>query len=422
MKAQLVISLITLGTFFSCSNQEKISLVNPLNSDRVDEVVILTRELLAGTVNLDNEKSPVFSDENGKPVPAQLDDLDGDETWDEVVLMVDFLPNETKVLTISLSDSPDTLSVVKRTNLRLGILQDDGSYKEFDDYLAPQCDDGFEVIAQGESVSWENDKIGFRNYFDCRNVKDLFGKLKPEMVIDKIGTPEMANYHELADWGMDILHCGSSLGSGGLALFRNDSLYRLGSTGVYEYRKILEGPLRSVFKLIYKDWDIEGQKMEATEKITIYPGKYWFESDVTFKGCKDGDQIVTGIVTTKLTRQPFEFDSNGFKCIGTHDIQSLNNDELGMAAIVPVETAGKVGHAPETDYFALGFQTVVEKSFSNIVSQTYFIGQKCKEATAEKHYFFAVWGLEKEEWKTEDGFKNYINQETEKLSSKIKIL
>ncbi len=83
--------------------------------------------------------------------------------------------------------------------------------------MALPCKDGFKIIAQAESVSWENDKIGFRNYFDCRNVKDLFGKLKPDMIIDKIGTPESPSYHELSDWGMDVLHCGSSLGSGGLA-------------------------------------------------------------------------------------------------------------------------------------------------------------------------------------------------------------
>ena len=89
---------------------------------------------------------------------------------------------------------------------------------------------GFPTIAQGESVTWENDKFGFRVYFDCRNAKDLFGKLKPVMIADKVHTPEMGSYHELADWGMDVLHCGSSPGAGGLAMLENDSLFRLGST------------------------------------------------------------------------------------------------------------------------------------------------------------------------------------------------
>jgi hypothetical protein len=63
----------------------------------------------------------------------------------------------------------------------------------------------------------------------------------------------------------------------------------------------------------------------------------------------------------------------------------------------------------------------VEKSFSNIISQTYYIGQKCKNNVPAKHYFFSVWGLDKEQWKTEEGFKKYITEEAEKLSSPIVI-
>jgi len=308
-----------------------------------------------------------------------------------------------------------------RTNLRLGIKQDDASYKEVDNYKALSCKDGFKVIAQAESVNWENDKIAFRNYFDCRNVKDLFGKLKPEMILDKLHTPEMGSYHDLNDWGMDVLHCGSSLGSGGLALLRSDSLFRLGSTEVYEYQKIVEGPIRSIFELRYKGWDVAGEMLECVERITIYPGKYWFESDVTVKGCTSTDQIVTGIVTSHLRKEePFEFEAGKFQCIGTHGIQSLNKDELGMAVLVPEKEAGKIGRTTDINFYKLGYETVPAKKFSHIISETYYMGQKCKNEQAAKHYFFSVWGLDKDQWKTESGFKIYIKEEAEKLSYPIK--
>jgi hypothetical protein len=250
----------------------------------------------------------------------------------------------------------------------------------------------------------------------------LFGKLQPELIIDKIGTSEMGSYHDLADWGMDVLHCGSSLGSGGLALMKEDSLYRLGSTDVYTYQKIVEGPLRSIFELRYDGWEVDGDMLEAVERISIYPGKYWFESDVTVTGCPEGSQIVTGIVTSHLTREPFQFESNGFQCIGTHDVQSLNNDELGMAVAVPLEEAGKIGRTSDTNFFKLGYETVPEKGFSNIISETYYIGQKCSSGQPAKHYFFAVWGLDKEQWKTEEGFRKYITEEAENLSEPIRKL
>ena len=405
----------------SCTQRATVALKNPLEEERTDEVVVFTRDEISNKITLEEGKLPVFKF-SGKLIPSQVDDLDGDGNWDEVALLIDMHANEYIETEIELVAENDYPGFEKRTNIRLGIEQEDGSYQEVDKYKAIPYTEPFKIIAQGESVSWENDKIAFRVYFDCRNVKDLFGKLKPEMIIDDIHTPVIPDYHVLNDWGMDVLHCGSSLGSGGIALMRNDSLIRLGSTDVYEYEKIVEGPIRSVFDLKYSGWQVDGEQLEAVERITIYPGKYWFESDVTFYGCLEDDEIVTGIVTSQLKKEPFRFDAADFKCIGTHDVQSLNNDELGMAVIVPKKEAGKIGRTSDVNWFERGFVTVEEKGFSNIISETYYIGQKCKDAEPAKHYFFSVWGLDKDQWKTEEGFRKYISEEAQKLSSPIQKL
>ncbi len=416
-----ILILILLSPFMlSCEKGDSFSVQNPLNEARTDEVLVLSRDELGRQVNLSENLLPVFS-EGENLIASQADDLDGDGNWDEVVLVLDFKANETRKINVNFVEKDNYPEFEKRTNLRLGILQEDGTYKEVDQYRALPCDDGFEIIAQAESVNWENDKIAFRNYFDCRNVKDLFGKLKPYLILDDLQSPKLPSYHELSEWGMDVLHCGSSLGSGGIALLKNDSLYRLGSTDVYEYQKIAEGPVRSVFELRYKGWHVDGDDLEAVEHISVYPGKYWFESEVTITGCPEGAQIVTGIVTTQLKREPFHFKAGDFQCIGTHDVQSLNNDELGMAVIVPLKGAGKIGRTSDINFFKLGYQTVIEKSFSNIISETYYIGQQCTNDTPEKHYFFAVWGLDKDQWKTEEGFRKYISEEAEKLSNPIKL-
>jgi hypothetical protein len=422
MKMKHLFILIMSLSLFSCENEVELTFENPLAVDRADEVIVLTRADLAAKLELKEGMLPVFETGEDKIIPGQVDDLDGDGKWDEVVLVLDFKANEKLELEVTLVAEADYPVFEKRTNLRLGIHQEDGSYKEVDNYKALPCVDDFEVIAQGEGVTWENDKIGFRVYFDCRNVKDLFAKLQPTMIADIVHTPEMGSYHELADWGMDVLHCGSSLGSGGIALLKNDSLIRLGSTDVYEYQKIVEGPFRSIFELRYSGWDVDGEIMDAVERVTIYPGKYWFESDVSVNGCSDQDQIVTGIVTSNLKEEPFAFQAADFQCAGTHGIQSLNNDELGMAVIVPKTEAGKIGRTTDINFFKKGFVTVQSKGFSNIISETYYISQKCQSGKPAKHYFFAAWGLDKDQWKTEEGFKKYIGEEAEKLSAPIKEL
>ncbi len=262
--------LLAVVTLLSCKQEDRISFVNPVPEDRSDEVVVLTREQVAAKVEIKEGFLPIFR-VGEETLPSQVDDMNRDGKWDEVAVLLSFKANEEKSAVLEMIPENEYPAFEKRTNLRLGIHQEDGSYKEVDHYAAIPATEPFKIIAQGESVSWENDKIAFRVYFDCRNVKDLFGKLKPGMIIDKIHTPEIKDYHSLNDWGMDVLHCGSSLGSGGIALLKNDSLYRLGSTDVYEYQKVSEGPVRSVFDLIYKGWHVDGDNLEATERISIYP-------------------------------------------------------------------------------------------------------------------------------------------------------
>lgn len=418
MKRLLLFPILLILIITSCQQQPTFSFKNEMDVERTDEVLVLTRAEIEKKIAVPAGQLPVFKF-GEKTIPSQVDDLDGDGNWDEVVLVMDFHANEFLEAAIELVAEADYPKFEKRTNLRLGIKQEDGAWKEVDYYKAIPYTEEFKVISQGEGVTWENDKIGFRIYFDCRNVKDLFGKLKPEMVADIVHTPELGNYHDLADWGMDVLHCGSSLGAGGIAIMKDDSLIRVGSTDVHEYQKIVEGPFRSIFELRYSGWDVDGEQMEAIERITIYPGKYWFESDVTIKGCSEKNEIVTGIVTSHLKEEPFAFEAGDFKCIGTHGVQSLNNDELGMAVIVPLAEAGKVGRTTDINYFKKGFVTVKSKGFSNIISETYYIGQKCRDNTPAKHYFFSVWGLDKDQWKTEEGFRKYISSEAEMLSIPI---
>ncbi|MFV0590279.1 MAG: DUF4861 domain-containing protein [Draconibacterium sp.] len=420
MNSKAGLLLIAIVALFACKQEQHVSFKNSVSEDRPDEVVILTREQVAAKVEIKEGFLPIFR-VGDETLPSQVDDMNNDGTWDEVAVLLNFKAGEEKKAVLEMIPEGEYPTFEKRTNLRLGIHQDDGSYKEVDHYAAIPYTEPFKIIAQGESVSWENDKIAFRVYFDCRNVKDLFGKLKPKMIIDKIHTPEIKDYHSLNDWGMDVLHCGSSLGSGGIALMKNDSLYRLGSTDDYEYQKITEGPVRSVFDLIYKGWHVDGDNLEAVERISIYPGKYWFESEVTVKGLPEGAEIVTGIVTSMLKREPFAFQSNDFQCIGTHDVQSLNKDELGMAVLVPKAEVGKIGRTTDVNFFNLGYKTVVEKGFSNIISETYYIAQKAENNQPARHYFAAVWGLEKDQWKTEDGFKAYLKEEAKTLSSPIEV-
>ena len=422
MKNIIIAGAIALVGMSGCTSKNQLVVTNPLAIDRADETLVISRADMEAKFGATPDGLVPVLKLNGVAIPSQADDMDKNGQWDELAFCLNFKASETVTLEVENVPAEQYPQFEKRTNLRLGIAQPDHSYLEVDQYFAPSCTDSFKIIAQGESVSWENDKMGFRNYFDCRNVKDLFGKLKPGFIIDKIHTPEIPDYHTLSDWGMDVLHCGSSTGSGGLALLENDSLYRLGSTDIFEYQKVVEGPVRSVFDLKYSGWHVAGQNLTAVERIAIYPGKYWFQSDVTVSGFTGQKQIVTGIVTSQLKNEPFDFDANSaYRSIATLDKQSLNNDELGMAVLMKKDEVTKVARATDIDFFSLGYKTVEEKKFSIVISQMYYAAQGIQADKPARHYFFAVWGLENEKWKSMDNFKAYIASEAEMLSNPIRI-
>jgi hypothetical protein len=51
----------------------------------------------------------------------------------------------------------------------------------------------------------------------------------------------------------------------------------------------------------------------------------------------------------------------------------------------------------------------------------YYAAQGIQADKPARHYFFAVWGLENEKWKSMDNFKAYIASEAEMLSNPIRI-
>ncbi len=100
-----------------------------------------------------------------------------------------------------------------------------------------------------EGVGWENEIVGYRLYLDERAVTDIFGKRTPDIVLDRVDY--RSKYHDLADWGMDVMKVGPSLGVGGLGLYRGDILERFGAEGQISIKVLEEIGERVSFKVMH---------------------------------------------------------------------------------------------------------------------------------------------------------------------------
>jgi len=416
MKQNLIPAALLSLVISSCSTPKQIVIDNSSNEDRQDELIVLKRDKLEKSIGaIAPGKYLKLKGATGVPVVVQYDDLDGDQQWDEASFLYSFKSKEKLVVNGELSNAPATIKAMVRAHVRQ-------MKKNADNTFGPVAldKDTMPVNAQPtdfskqplppyltEGPAWENDKVGFRLYFDVRNGKDIWGKTTNRMVLDEVGADTAHNYHEQADWGMDVLKVGASLGAGSLALQvplpnGKDTLVRLGGKNIEQvtYEKIADGPVRAICRLTYKNWKVaEGlTPVTVIEEIAIWGGQYFYESKVWVKGAPAGTKLVTGIVNLHSS-QVYEANTTGYKSIYTFDTQSENKDKLGLAIVMPAAQVAGTATTPNAN---------------TDIQNTYIMKANITNNEPVVFRFYAGWEKSDNKFTSLESFKQFIENEMSK--------
>ncbi len=349
------------AVLFAQRKPQEIVLQSKADTTLIDQPFVLKRAQLKPQKNL----LPALCDNKGKWIPSQVDDLDRDGRWDELAFLCTLAKGEKKTLTIKWVSEANYPSFTRRANVRYGKLTASGVVTELkmDSHGKENLSRGGGSVPypyQMDGVAWENDRMGFRHYFDGRNCRDVYGKKTTEMVLDKVGIKPDGypgdTYHVMADWGRDILSVGKSFGMGGLALLKNEKLIRLGVTvdkttdnvDSTRYTLINKGVVRALFRLDFFGWDVDGEKIDLSQVVTIWGGSYGYENRVIAKKLPKGSSLVTGIVRNN-NNQPLQSELfYGNRLMLTHDKQTYNKEfTLGLGLIVPASCFGKSFDTPD---------------------------------------------------------------------------
>ncbi|WP_153797649.1 DUF4861 family protein [Foetidibacter luteolus] len=357
--SKLFSSTIAVLLLITCQAQQVALIIsNPADTERTDELIILKRaEVEARLGKIAEGRFLTVKDRNGKNYTLQLDDLDGDGHWDEAVFLLNIKALETLNLQLEVNSKAETQ--VQRAHVRLKKKNADDSFgpdilKETMPPQNPPTDFSKTALPMylTEGPGWENDKIAFRQYFDTRNTKDIYGKLQPGMVMDKVGTKNFGNYHQLAAWGMDLLKVGKSLGAGSVAIATknadgNDTLIRLGGNNIQkqEYERVADGPVRAIFRIHYQ-WQVNDNPVEIIEENSICGGQYFYQSTYTIKGIAAGSSLVAGIANF-YNNTPGNFYKDGAAVLYSYGLQSENKDSMGLALITSRNATTGFGKAPD---------------------------------------------------------------------------
>ena len=409
-----ICSIATMSS--SAQAAQKITLTNPTANERKEELVTFSRTALTQKVGIIKKGKYVQLQKAGRPVLVQYDDTNGDGQWDEIAILQSFAPKETITLIPKITDNPATIKVMVRAHVRQrhkladesfadGVLRDTMPYNNQPTDFAKQKLPPYLT----EGPAWENDKVGFRKYFDVRNANDIWGKVTNRMVLEEVGVDPTKIYHHFdSTWGMDILKVGKSLGAGGLALQikvdGKDSLVRFGSNVQQTtYEQVADGPIRAIFRIKYKGWKV-GQlaPITATEEISIWGGQYFYQNKITITGAPVGSKLVTGI-NNFYTPEYLKLQTAKARGIYTYGVQSENKDNLGLAVITPSKNFYADGQTPET----------------GDVKNTFFISQNILKGQPLSYRFYSAWEKSDERFSTKEGFEKFIQAETEKLGNEI---
>ncbi len=384
-----------------------IDIKNPHDRPLIEACVVIPKSAFHQT---DNSLYPVIiNSENQSILLSQIDDLDNNGVWDELALLVSLQTGETFTGRIKWVHREDYPEFTARTNVYLGKSRmRDGHFTEVREEVFPpdyECRTPYQY--QFEGVGWENDRIAFRTYCDRRNGKDIFGKTIPDMILADIGKTD--NYHERQSWGMDILKVGNSLGIGAVGAVKNGKIFRLADTRYHDFKIIAEGPVRSIFRLGFEGWIIDGDTLSANETITISAGRNGYSNTFEVTGKNIPDTLISGLSMIGIDGEPESIKIQDWSGISLSGLNDVDEHFLGMAVFTRKAEGFSAGITPKaSDIYDVESPEYKAVKFHSKISDTYYLGTS---GPAADFFVFTLWEGRYPDIHTSDLFRKAVQDE-----------
>ncbi|PKA96745.1 uncharacterized protein DUF4861 [Flavobacteriaceae bacterium MAR_2009_75] len=374
----------------ACSNTKEpqkmsIEVKNYLNYAR-NEVVSVPFEDLKTFLSGKNEAHLRVLDSHGDNQLVQLQDLDDDKVFDELLFLARVDANSESHYKIVLDS---TISIPET---------DAKAYSRF-------------VPERTDDYTWENDKVAFRTYGPTGQKEalegvpgstlssgiDLWLKRTEKTIIDKWYSEHLKEpgyYHIDHGEGYDPYHVGASRGTGGLGVWHNDSLHV--SKNFVNHKTLENGPLRTVFELSYEPWSPFG--VQEIKRITLDKKSNFSKFEVFLKASDDLPNYAIGITlhnnqgTTKLNPE-----------MGWYSHwETIDKSQVGEGVVIE-PSAVDTAFARQSDVKDQSNLLVLAKPTEVLTYYAGFAWNKSGQIT------------DKEDW------EKLLNQQSQKIKSPLKV-
>ncbi|MBP1691690.1 MAG: hypothetical protein H6Q32_1042, partial [Bacteroidetes bacterium] len=126
--------------------------------------------------------------------------------------------------------------------------------------------------------------------------------------------------------------------AGGCGLWKNNVLHQ---PGVFtSYRVLMNGPIRTQFKLVYDNGLINGVPFRAEQTVTLDAGEHFNRIDVAYTGAGDSLVVAAGLVKRKNAVATSNADLGWLALWGPVNDDPVN-ESLGTGVVMAGAVAGE---------------------------------------------------------------------------------
>ena len=316
-----------------------VTIENPLKVARTDQPVVLSlrdykMEVRQAIVRCGNQE-----------IPCQLDDLDQDETFDELCFLADLQKGEKKHYQVTLLPTGEPRSYPARvyTEMLVPNTKDKTLKKnQQNNYLEAITARGDAAytynVQHHHGVAFESELNAIRIYFDARQTLDVYGKVQKRLELKDTQFYTAAEQKEQG-YGDDVLWVGQTFGLGAFRGWNGQQPTLVEPVRSRTQRVISYGPLRTIVEVFDRGWLPAGasQPVNMTLRYIQYAGHRDTDVEVLFNRDVTGYRFSTGIINVKNSTE--YSDHQGLRaCWGTDypsTAEGAKLETVGLAVYVP---------------------------------------------------------------------------------------
>ena len=328
------LSLVMMAAFASIAMAQQtiqVTVENPTNAPRTDQPVVMS---LAQYGQVQSALVKTGDEE----IPCQLDDLNQDDTFDELCFLADLKAKEKKPYTVTLYAEGEPRQYPARVFAELLVrnskVKEKNKHNNFLESITARgdCADPYHILHH-HGVEFESELNGIRIYFDKRQTVDLYGKFQKRLELQE--TQFYTTKEQKAEgYGDDVLWVGNTFGLGAFRGWDGQQPTMIDPVRSRTQRIISYGPLRTIVELVDRGW----QKLNLTIRYTQYAGHRDTDVDVYFNKPVADYLFSTGIINVKGSEE--YSDHQGLRgCWGTDwpssDHENFKPETVGLGICIP---------------------------------------------------------------------------------------